>query len=90
MDKSSASYRNSHQGCSIQKGALKNFAKFTGKHLCQNHFLINVAGLNTFLTEHLWTTASVVENAKPSEKRGAIESPVTDSAQSPCYPLSNI
>ena len=27
--------RSSHQRCSIKKGVLKNFAKFTGKHLCQ-------------------------------------------------------
>ena len=26
-------YRSSHQTCSINKGALKNFAKFRGKHL---------------------------------------------------------
>ena len=28
-----------HQRCSIKKGVLKNFAKFTGKHLCQRLFL---------------------------------------------------
>ena len=27
------------------KGVLKNFAKFTGKHLCQSLFLNEVAGL---------------------------------------------
>ena len=26
--------RSSHQRCSVKKGVLKNFAKFTGKHLC--------------------------------------------------------
>ena len=32
--------------CSIKKGALKNFAKFTKKYLCQSLFLFNkVAGL---------------------------------------------
>ena len=24
----------SHQRCSVKKGVLRNFAKFTGKHLC--------------------------------------------------------
>ena len=24
----------SHRRCSVKKGVLKNFAKFTGKHLC--------------------------------------------------------
>ena len=31
--------------CSITKGALKNFAKFTGKHLCQSPLFNNVPGL---------------------------------------------
>ena len=29
-------YRSSHQRCSIKKGVLRNFGKFTGKHLCQS------------------------------------------------------
>ena len=32
-------YRSSHRRCSA-----KNFAKFTGKHLCQGLFFNNVAG----------------------------------------------
>ena len=35
--------RSSHQGCSVRKSALRNFAKFTGKHLCQNLFFNKVA-----------------------------------------------
>ena len=31
--------------CSVRKGVLRNFAKFTGKHLCQSLFLNKVAGL---------------------------------------------
>ena len=31
--------------CSIVKGVLKNFAKFTGKHLCQSLFFNKNAGL---------------------------------------------
>ena len=38
-------YRSSHQSCSMKKGVLKNFAKFTGKHLCQSLFFNKVAGL---------------------------------------------
>ena len=30
--------RSSHQRCFMKKGVLKNFTKFTGKHLCQNTF----------------------------------------------------
>ena len=28
-------YRSSHQRCYVKEGVLRNFAKFTGKHLCQ-------------------------------------------------------
>ena len=38
-------YRSSHQKCSVRKGVLRNFAKFTWKHLCQSLFLNKVAGL---------------------------------------------
>ena len=41
--------RSSFSEVSCKKGALKNFAKFTGKHLCQSLFLNKVAGpKNTF------------------------------------------
>ena len=33
-------FRNSHRRCSVKKGVLKNFANFTGKHLCWSPFLI--------------------------------------------------
>ena len=38
-------YRSSHRRCSVKKGVFKNFAKFTGKHLCQSLFFNKVAGL---------------------------------------------
>ena len=34
-----------YQSCSIKKGVLRNFPKFTGKHLCQSLFFNKVAGL---------------------------------------------
>ena len=34
----------SHGRCSIGKGVLRNFAKFTGKHQCQSLFLNKVVG----------------------------------------------
>ena len=37
--------KSSHQRCSIIKGVLRNFAKFTGKHLCQSLFFNKFAGL---------------------------------------------
>ena len=49
--------RNNHRRCSAKKSVLKNFAKFTGKHLCQSLFFNKVA--EHLFTEHLWTTAFV-------------------------------
>ena len=38
-------HRSSHQLCSLKKGFLKSFAKFTAKHLRQGVFFNKVAGL---------------------------------------------
>ena len=35
-------FRSSHRRCSVKKGVLRNFAKFTGKHPCQSLFLIKL------------------------------------------------
>ena len=37
--------RTSHPRCSIRKGVLRNFAKFTGKRLCHSLYFNKVAGL---------------------------------------------
>ena len=49
-------YRSSHQMRSMKKGVLRNFAKFTGKLLCQSLFFNKVAGLMpaTLLKKRLW------------------------------------
>ena len=49
-------YRSSHRGCSIRKDVLKNFKKFTEKHLCQSLFFNKVAGQRpaTLLKKRLW------------------------------------
>ena len=66
------------RGVLLKKGVLKNFTKFTGKHLCQRPLLPGACSFikketlaqvfsweycgifkNTFLIEHLQTTASV-------------------------------
>ena len=36
--------RSSHRRVSVKKGILRNFANFTGKHLCQSLFFNKVAG----------------------------------------------
>ena len=71
--------RSSHPRYSIRKGVLKNFAKLTGKHLCQSLFFNKVKketlsqvfscefceiSKNTFFTEHLWATASKATKQK--------------------------
>ena len=42
--------RSNHWRCSVKKSVLRNFAKFTGKHLCQRLFLNKVAGLRQLLS----------------------------------------
>ena len=37
--------RSSHRTCSLRKSVLRNFAKFTRKHLCQSLLFNKVAGL---------------------------------------------
>ena len=50
----------------MKKGILKNFAKFTGKHLCQGLFFSKVAGLRpaTLLKKRLWHRCFPVNFAK--------------------------
>ena len=38
-------FKSSDQRCFIKKGVLRNFTKFTGKHLCSSLFFNKVAGL---------------------------------------------
>ena len=38
-------FRGRHRRCSVKKGILRNFAKFTGKQLCQGLFFNKVADL---------------------------------------------
>ena len=59
-------FRSSHRRCSVRKGVLGNFAKFTGKHLCQSLFFNKVAGLRlaTLLKKRLWHRCFPVNFAK--------------------------
>ena len=47
-------HRSSRPEVFCKKGVLRNFAKFTGKHLCQSLFFNKVADLRPFFIEHLW------------------------------------
>ena len=44
------------QTCSLKKGVLRNFVKFTGKYLCQSLFFNKVTGLRptTLFKRRLW------------------------------------
>ena len=42
-------YRSSHRRCSEKQDVLRNFAKFTGKHLWQRLFFNKVAGASSFI-----------------------------------------
>ena len=59
-------FRSSHQRCSVRKGVLRNFAKFTGKHLRQSLFFNKVAVLRpaTLLKKRLWHRCFPVNFAK--------------------------
>ena len=39
-------YRSSHRRCSVRKSVLRNFAKSTGKYLCQSFFFNKIEGLS--------------------------------------------
>ena len=46
--------RSRHQELFCKNDALRNFAKFTGKHLFRSLFFDKEIFTNTFFTEHLW------------------------------------
>ena len=54
--KDPSDYRNSLPEVFCRKGALRNFSKFTGKHLCQSLYFNKVSGLGaeTLLKKRLW------------------------------------
>ena len=59
-------YRSSHRRCSVRKGIISNFEKFTVKRLCQSLFFNKVADLRpaTLLKKRLWYTCFPVNFAK--------------------------
>ena len=49
----SENVRSNNQRCSVKKGVLRNFAKFTGKNPCQRLFLIKLQALGIIKKESL-------------------------------------
>ena len=49
-------FRSRHRKCSVKKGVLKNFSKFTGKHLCQSLLFNKVASFRpaALVKKRLW------------------------------------
>ena len=58
-----SNYRSSHRRRSVKKDVVRNFAKFTGKHLCQRLFFNKVAKA-TLLKKRLWRRCFPVNFAK--------------------------
>ena len=59
-------YRSSRLEVFSRKGGLRNFAKFTGKHLCQNLFFNKVAGQGNF---SFWEQGFIQWNEKEFKQR---------------------
>ena len=55
--------RSSHRRFSVRKDFLRNFAKFTGKHLCQGLFMSGPEVCN-FIKKRLWYRCISVNFAK--------------------------
>ena len=55
-------YRSSHRRSSVRKDVLRNFAKFTGKHMCQSLFFNKVAGQRP--TRPTWATMFKIQSQK--------------------------
>ena len=53
--------------CSVKKGVRRNFAKFTGKHLCQRLFFNKVAGLCNFIKKESLAKALSCESCEISK-----------------------
>ena len=54
--KINSSLRSSQQGCSIKRGAHRNFTKFTGKHQCQSVFFNKVPRLRQLYLKQEFST----------------------------------
>ena len=52
-----STHRSSYRRYSVRKGFLRNFTKFTGKHLCQSLFFNKAAGLKFLRTPFVQNTS---------------------------------
>ena len=72
--------RSSHQRCSARKGVIRNFSKFTGKHLFQVLFYNKVAGPEpaTLLQTRLWHRCFPMNFEKVSKSTFSLRTPLND------------
>ena len=84
--------RSSHQTCFMKRVVLRNFAKFTGKHLCQSPFFNKVVGLGpaTLLKKRLWHRCFPVNFVKFLRSPFYIEHLWWLLLHSPIYSVNNI
>ena len=80
--KSDLQYRSSHQRCSVKKGVLRNFTKFTGKHLRQSLFFNKIAGLRpaTLLKKETLAQVFSCEFCEISKNAFSTEHPRTNAS----------
>ena len=64
----SGTFRSSRLEVFSRKGVLRNFAKFTGKHLCQSLFFNKVAGLEFFLVR-IFQHSNWIRRFTPYQKK---------------------
>ena len=79
--KCTKSNRSSHWRCFVRKGALRNFAKFTRKHLCQRLFFNKVTGLTLqlFLKRNSSERCKIYKNTYFTEHLSATSSETSTS-----------
>ena len=73
-----------------KKGVLRNFKKFTGKHLCQSLFFNKVAGLrpSTLLNKRLWHRCFPMNFVKSLRTPFYKENVVNGGLETICYRAS--
>ena len=68
-------FRSSHRRCSVTKGVLRNFAKFTGKHLYQSFFFNTVAGACSFIKKETLAQVFSCESCEISKNAFCYRTP---------------
>ena len=83
--------RSIHQRCSIKKGVLRNFAKFTGKSLCQSVFFNKAVELKLLLLASLFNlsrSSGIFPNILKTSKMIRIHKNESKLKFSNCWPIS--